>query len=159
MAIYMKFPGATGNVTAKGHEGWIGLETFDMETNRSIHTTPGRINDRDATRPHFSEISIIKRIDSASPAFFHAVTVGKAVNDVEIHVCATSNELSPILKYKLSNVIVSHRGIQILKHIGPMVKLRLNFTAIEETVIPWDSSNQEKSPMTSGYDLEKAQAL
>ena len=158
MAIYMKFPDAKGNVTTKGFEGWIELYSVEYGVSRNIQMVAGKSSDRESGRPTLTSIKIMKTVDEASSILFQAATVGKAADSVEIVVCATDDEMSPILKYVLTDVIVSSRSIQVTEHDAPMVSLSLSYTSIEETVIPRDSSNKSGSPVTSGYDLVTAQA-
>jgi len=166
MAIYMKIKGIDGDVTAQGHENWIALKSLDFDVKRIISTDPGRIADREGTRPSLSEINLTKKTDKSSPLLFSEACVGKAKSEVKIHICQTGNSLSPYLELTLNNVIVSSYYFDCnefntddKKHSNyPVETVTLSYDKIEVRYTPYDSKNQAQSPIPAGYDLKQAVA-
>lgn len=160
MAIYMRIDGLDGAVTSKGHENWIQLESFSTSLSRHVSTEVGRVVNRDASVPHFSTVNITKRADKSSPILFEKACQGAVMPTVYIDICSTDSELKPYSQYQLSKVIISHYLDQGFgaEH-GSLESLSLNFTQIEKTFTARDENNQTLSPVTSGYDLQRAQKL
>ena len=161
MTTYMQIDGIPGDVTAKGHENWIAIKDFSFGVKRSLSTDPGRVSDRESTRPSISEVSLMKKMDKSSPLLFGESCVGKAKPTIKIHLCQTDNNLNPYAEITLNNVIVS--GYQVHSNAQsngayPEEKIHLNFDKIEIRYIPYDNQNQAQSPIPAGYDLRQAVA-
>lgn len=159
MSTYMQINGIQGDVTAKGHENWIQLEGFHFNVSRSISTDPGRIADRESTRPAISEVIINKKADKTFPLLFNEACVGKAKPQVVLHVCQTDDSLKPYMEITLNNAIVSHYSIKQDPStvVGkPEEVIGLSFDKIEVRYTPYDNTNQAQSPVSGAYDLKQA---
>src|SRR5271154_2733758 len=66
MAIYMKFGGIQGDVTATGHANWIELNSLQWGVGRGVSSPTGSSADRESSAPSVSEVTITKDQDSAS---------------------------------------------------------------------------------------------
>jgi len=159
MAIYMKIPAIEGDISAQGHEHWIQILNLEFSTKRSLSIEPGRIADREATRPAISEVLIYKKMDKASPLLFSEACVGKAKNEVKIDICQTGSSLMPYMQYTLGNVIISSYSVEAENDAYPKEKLHLSFDRIEMRYTPFDEQNQAQSPIPAGYDLRKATTI
>lgn len=157
MAIYMKINEIEGHVTAKGYEKWIELNHLNFHVKRNIATHPGKVADREFTKPNISEIQLSKYIDKTSPKLFEQTCVGKSIAKIEIHICQTGvDQISPYMQYTLSNVIVSHYMLTAQEHCEtspPQENFNLNFNKLEMKYIPYDEKHNPGSPIPSGYDL------
>lgn len=159
MAIYMKVPGVSGNVSAKGYEKWIELSSQRMQVDAMMRVQTGRKLDRFNHLPHFSLMQITKNKDKASSALFEGVCVGKVFPEVEIHECSTGSSVSPYAKYRLSNVVVSSMSNASSAAHQPVEVLELAYTKLESSYIPRDSGHRALAPLTSGYDIENTQMM
>jgi len=161
----MKMDGAEGNVTAKGYEKWIELSSLNFGVKRSINTKPGKVADRESTRPTVSEVTLTKEMDKSSPALFTEACVGKAKPKVEVHLCQTGENISPFMQYTLENVLVSnysvnHSSDDNQRKTGyPTETVTLNFDKIEMKYTPYDEQHKAQSPIPAGYDLNTAQKI
>jgi type VI secretion system secreted protein Hcp len=173
MTIYMQFDDIEGDVTAKGHENWIALNDVDFNVKRQLSTDPGRIADREGSRPAISEITLTKKMDKSSPHLFSESCVGKAKSEVKIDICQTNDSLTPYAEVTLNNVIVSGYDVTTdnytthtdkdgkstqVKEKYPLEKITLSFDKIELRYTPFDSQNNPQSPIPAGYDLKEAVA-
>jgi len=169
MAMYMQIQGIDGDVTSKNYQNWINLEGFDFSVLRKLNTQPGRIADREGSRPSVSEVVIQKRTDKSSPLLFSEACTGVAKPTVKIVFCTTSGSLSTYLEYTLSNVIISGYKIDASEttadgdHSGthgqyPQEIVTLNFDKIEMKFTPYDDKHKAQSPIPAGYDLKQAAA-
>jgi type VI secretion system secreted protein Hcp len=166
MAIYLQIQGINGDVSAKNYKHWINLESFNFSVKRTLSTRPGRVVDREGTRPSISEITIAKHTDKSSPLLFGEACTGQAKPNVKIVFCTTNDSLSPYLEYTLSNVIVSSYTVNTRtesddkdnKTHHPHEIITLNFDKVEMKFTPFDEKHQAQSPIPSGYDLKQATA-
>ena len=85
MAIYMRVPGAQGNVTAKGYEKWIELKSLDFQLSSDVRMQTGKDLDRHSSLVHLTAIDLLKSIDLSSHSLFEYGCNGKALPEVEIH--------------------------------------------------------------------------
>jgi len=166
MAIYMQINGMNGNVTAKGHEQWIQLKSIDFNVQRNLSSEPGRLADRESTRPTVSQFTITKKMDQTTPLLFSESCVGQAKPEIKIDICQSGSQLTPYMQYTLSNVIVS--GYQVgtpettPDQAGseyPVETVTLSFDKIEMKYTPFDEQNKPQSPIPAGYDLKQATAV
>jgi len=166
MTTYMKIDGITGDVTAKGHENWIALQSMNFNVKRTLSATPGRLADREGTRPAISEITLMKRMDKTSPHLFIESCTGKAKN-VQIDICqSNNNELTPYASFTLRNAIISgydidtasvtQQSLQPDENHYPAETITLSFDQIEMKYTPFDEQNNPQSPIPAGYDLKQA---
>ncbi len=163
MTAYMQIEGVDGDVTAKGHEKKIAINGFQFGVRRTLSTDPGRITDRESTRPSLSEVTITKRMDKSSPLLFGESCVGKAKPQIKIQLCQTDSSLNPYAEITLSNAIVSQYYIDSSHsshddHAYPQETIGLSFDKIEVRYTPYDNQNQPQSPIPAGYDLKQAVA-
>lgn len=168
MTIYMKVNGIDGDVTAKGHENWISLQSIRFNVKRFLSTDPGRISDREGTRPALSEIIINKKMDKSSPLLFGESCVGKAKSQIQIDICQTDSSLNTYAQFTLNNVIISGYDLNADETVDhshperrhyPLETVSLSFDKIEVRYIPYNSQNQAQSPIPAGYDLKQATSV
>ncbi|MCK4869946.1 MAG: type VI secretion system tube protein Hcp [Gammaproteobacteria bacterium] len=159
MGIYLKVPGANGDVTTKGYEGWI--ELFDVDFGGITNPTKMRIGQSQSrmhTFPAFGQLTIIKQLDKSSVHFFEAAHSGKVFPQLDIHYVSTGNELFTYAKTTLKDASISHYA-DSFKGQGEMPEelIRLAYTHIERTFVPRDANNKPGSQLVWGYDLVTAQ--
>jgi len=151
----MQVQGIDGDVTAKGYEKWIALDSLDFGVQRDIKTRTGNTNDREATLPTVGEIIIGMEMNKTSPNLFTETCVGKA-KSVKINICQTADQAKPYLEYTLSNVLFSNYRVSAATtrtSAAPKETLHLNFDKIEMKYTPYDEKHHAGSPIPAGYDL------
>lgn len=167
----MKINGVAGNVTANSFKDAIGITGVHFNVKRAMNTKPGAVSDRQGTRPAFSEVTVTKEIDKASPILFRDATVGKPYPTVDIQFTHAGKDTNITHTITLSNVLISgyelthdenkvetdKDGKVINKSDKPMENVTLNFTKMEVKNTPYDANNKAQSPVAAGYDLETAQ--
>lgn len=169
MTIYMKIDGIDGDISSQGFEKWINVISFDFEVKRKLNTQPGRIMDREGTRPSISEFSLTKKMDKTSPLLFSEACTGSAKPQVKLVVTTTNDKLTTYMEYTLSNVIISAytvsenplittdaEGLVDSHYDYPTETLSLNFDKIEMKYTPFDEKHKAQSPIPAGYDLKAA---
>ena len=170
--MYLYVPGIEGNITVKGHEKWIQIQSLDFAASRSLNTQPGNASNREGSRPTLSEMVITKVMDSTSPLLFKESVVGTAKSAIKIELTTAVDNLSTYMQYTLSNAIIS--GYKVSQHPShekeqegehnkktqyPIEEISINFDKLEKRFTAYDANNQPQSPISTGYDLAQATAL
>jgi type VI protein secretion system component Hcp len=132
ISAWLDFNGAIkGESTAPGHAEWIDIEGFSAGSLRSV-TPPGN--------PTGSEITLTKRLDSASPELFKAAVAGsipypKATLDL-------NNGATKLARIELDNVLLAAQSTDATSDGAdrPSESITLNFTKITYTYILPDAS-------------------
>jgi type VI secretion system secreted protein Hcp len=156
MSIYLQIPNIDGDVTAKGHEQWIQLQSMQFQIARHLKTQPGRVTDREGARPELTPIRIVKQMDKTTPLIFSEACAGKAKPSLCIHLCTTNDSLSPYMEYTLSNVIFSGYHVETVEADYPSEQVVLSYDKIEMKYIPFDQNHKAQSPIPAAYDLKEA---
>ena len=160
MPIYMNIDGVPGEVTAKGYQNWIEIDSLAFDVERNIRMRVGKTDSPEKTIPTFSKLELTKKVDKASPLLFEKLCKGRGIPEIKIELCYTDQNLSAYSKYVLSEAIISQYSDMSYAEEGVNIeKLKLSFTKIEKTFIPRDSFNKTESPIISGYNLTKAETL
>lgn len=163
MAIYMKFNNFNpkGNVTAKGYDkGWIEIDSLNFGVGRSITMEAGAMANREKTRPNLSEITITKRLDSASGGLFKSSVTGDEGCEVEIDLVQTgADKVEKHASYKLENCLISSYSVSASLGSAPVEAISLSFARIEANLSHADKANKNSGKEVIGYDLTLAKPV
>jgi type VI secretion system secreted protein Hcp len=165
--MYMKISGMEGDVSAKGYEQWIQLESLHLQARRKLNTQPGRTLDKEGSRPAFSEVTVTKRMDQTTPKLFQEALVGGAKPHIQIDIATSNDAMAAYMQYTFSNAILSSYEVHDftfssagdsshIKKRSPLETLTINFDKIEMRYLPRDTHNKPQSPVTAAYDLKQA---
>ncbi len=155
MAIYMKYGTFKGDVTVKGYEGWIELESFSWGLHRNINAPKSGGANRESGEPIVGEIHVTKKTDMATISLFGDAIASKSSDTkVNLHFTQTNKQQTPFLKIDLENTVLSSFQITASSEHRPMESLTLNFTKIVKTHTPI-MENGQGTPKSGGYDLTK----
>lgn len=154
MPIYMKYEGIDGNVTAKGHEKWIEINSAQWGVGRGISGVIGRTADREASTPSVSEFVITKLMDETTPKLFTESVVGTG-KKVEFHLCTTGDNVQPYMEYILTDCMISGMSTSSGGD-RPSESLSLNFTKIEMKYKVYDKGGKVGTQIPAMYDLTTA---
>jgi type VI secretion system secreted protein Hcp len=156
MAIYMKYDGIDGSVTAKGYEKWIELQSCQVALHRNIISPTGRGGNREAAVPAVNEIPITKHQDCSTSSLFRASLWGEGKKVKIDFVKTDQTKFEPYLQLELENTLISsfvssgHGGDG---HERPIESLSLNFTKIMINTIHMDDKNKTGKPDRVMWDL------
>ncbi|HWV14064.1 MAG TPA: type VI secretion system tube protein Hcp [Cellvibrio sp.] len=160
MAIYIEYQGIKGNVTAEGYKNHLSVESLQFGVGRGISMEPGKLANREATRPSISEITVSKVADSSTTAFFKEAVGGSAGKEVTIKFVQTgSDKLVEYMAYTLEDCLVSGYSISASSSGDPIESISLSFAKITLVYNDFDKTNKTSTPNRAGYDLTVAKAL
>lgn len=158
MPIFMHYEGIDGNVTAKGFEKWIEVNSFQFGAGRGISTPTGGAENREASAASVSEVTVSRAMDKASPKLFEAGLIGDAGKTVKIVMTRTGKELKELCIYKFENTLVSGYSVSSGGDT-PTESLSLNFTKFEYSYTGADTTGADATKMKVGYDIGKATTM
>ncbi len=162
MAIYMEYDGIKGNVTAKGYEGMIALDSLVFGIHRNIRMKTGEVANREGSKPLFSIIVIEKRLDSASVGIFREAVAGCAGKQVKLHFVRTGkNQLQEYLTYTFEQCLPTfYQTVDTRSETSAAAeRLHLSYSAIEVSFTDSGADNKTLSMQRHGYDLALAKNL
>jgi type VI secretion system secreted protein Hcp len=159
MPIFMHYDGVEGNVTAKGYEKWIEVQSFQFGSGRGISTPTGGSENREASAPSVSEVVVTKLMDKASPKLFEAGLIGNEGKMVKVVMTRTGKELAELCMYKFENTLLSSYSVSSGGQGAPMESLSLNFTKFEYSYTGSDVAGKDASKMKVGYDIGQAKTM
>lgn len=155
MAIYMQIEGISGNVTAKGHEKWIEVNSCQFGVGRGIGSPTGRDSNREASAPSISEVVVTKSTDETSPHIFQEACIGKGKKIVLHFVRTAASALETYFEATLTNTLVSGYSVSSGGD-NPTESVSLNFTKIEVKYTPYTKDHVAGTPVPAGYDMALA---
>ena len=162
MAVYMNFNALapSGNVTAKGYEGWIEVSSFNFGVGRGITMEAGAMSNREAGRPSLSEVTVTKQLDASSGLLLKSSLTGAEGVTVLIHVVKTgADSVEKYAEYTLEEVIISSYSMSASAGGAPQESISLSFAKIEADLAHADKTNINPANIRVGYDLTLAEPL
>jgi len=158
MPIYMKYAAITGDVTEATHKGWIELNSFQWGVGRGISSPVGNVNNREASAPSVSEISVSKESDVSSVKLLTEAYHGEGVA-VEIDFCKTDQKTIEVYqKFTLTNCMISGYSTSSGGD-RPRESLSLNFTKVEFKLVGMKDENSTGDSELITYDLAQAKTV
>lgn len=162
MPIYMKYGSIQGDVTESGHVGWIELSSLQWGVGRGIGTATGSGEDREASAPSISEVTVTKDLDKASIKLLTEAYQGDGGSDgatVQIDFVRTmQGKLQIYMTFILNAVMIS--GFSWSSGGDrPSESLSLNFTKIETDFIPMKPDGTPDNAVKITYDVGQAKTV
>ncbi|MGI9282959.1 MAG: Hcp family type VI secretion system effector [Endozoicomonas sp.] len=162
MAIYMNFNSKqpAGNVTAKGYEDWIELDSFNFGAARSITMEAGAMSNREASRPTLNEVNFTKKLDAASGGLFKESVTGSEGVTVQIDIVQTgANAVTKYASYVLEECMVSAYSVGAGSGGAPTETISLSYAKVVADLSHADKTHKNKKNLKVGYDLTTAEPL
>ncbi len=136
--MYVKVGDISGD-SAYLNESWIDILSFSFEVDKPTSALASGYT-KQSSHATFSDISIVKQLDSSSPKLLEAVTDGELFKEVKLHL---KNNLSkdPYLEIILVDAQVSGYSINGASAGGvPTEAISLNFKEIQ---FVYDKKNED----------------
>ena len=152
MGIYMDFDGIKGEATQEDHKWWIDVLSLTWGTGRSIDTASRDTQNREATEPDLSDVTIIKQFDSASPELFTEACAGNQGKTVKIDITSTGSPSVVFCTYTLSNSVIDGFTVNSSGD-RPTESVSISYTKLEFKFTPYDDKLGAGTPTTISYDL------
>ncbi|MBA7680419.1 hypothetical protein ES703_88735 [subsurface metagenome] len=155
--MYLWIDGVPGESTDDRHRDWIEIVSFDSKVSVAASgTTSGGST---GMQPEFSEITVGKVIDKATPLLHQHCCSGRHISRVVIELCRAMGEKQVYMKYTLDDVIVSSVGPVTVAPTGQLEQVSFRFGRIEWEYTPTDATGRPGAQVQAGWDLEMNRAL
>jgi len=133
--IFIKIEGIDGEATAgRGHDDWIQIESFDWGQSRSAGGTG---QSRRRSSASFSDLTVTKKVDGASPDLYLACASGKHIPRAEL-VVRKAGSSEAYFRITLEDALITSVGVS---HSAggdvPVEEVALNYGKIH-----WEYSPQ-----------------
>jgi type VI secretion system secreted protein Hcp len=128
--MFLRIQGIDGESTDDRHRDWIQIVSFDCKVSTAESSTVSSGGGVTGTRPEFSEITVGKVIDQASPKLNLYCCNGKHIPEVIIELCRAMGEKQVYMKYTLQDVIVSAVGPVTVDPTGQLEQVSFRFGQI-----------------------------
>ncbi len=150
--MFLKIDGIDGESTAAGgHGDWIEIESFSWGASRPS-TSTGRT--RGAGRTSFSDMSVVKKVDAASPNLYLACASGKHYASATLQIRKAGEGPVPYMEYRLENVRISSISVShSAGHDEPVEEVTLSYGKIVWSYTPQDATRRGGS-VEKSWNLE-----
>ena len=158
MAIFIKYGALDGEVTAKGYEKWMEVNSLQWGVGRGISVGSGGGSKRESTAPSVSEIVVTKTMDGISPLLLKEAIGGQST-DVKIHMTQTDQSGKHIAyqKYILNGTLISGYSISSGGD-RPNESFSMNFSKFDSEYIKIDDKFAAVGTGHVVYDITKAES-
>lgn len=150
--MFLKIEGVEGEATRRGHEGWIEIQGFGWGVSSAGRST-GRATARASGGPTFSDVSVTKYVDKATPLLAQACAQGQHMAEAKIvfYRAGGSVPAGSITIWDIT--IASTMSTSEATADRPIETLSLNFGKIEWSYTDTDATGRSKGTVTAGWDV------
>ena len=104
---FLKIDGVPGESTDDKHKEWIEIKAYSHGVHQPASSTASSSGGASAERATFSDFSIAKMVDKATPKLFEACCLGKHIKEVIIEVCRAGGDKQKFLEIHMEQVLIS----------------------------------------------------
>jgi len=104
---YVQIQGIKGDSTDSSHTDWIEIQAFSHSVIQSTGGAASAQGTHAGGRADHGDFSIVKRLDSSSPALFMHTCSAKPIPEIVIELCRAMGDKTVFMKYTLKDAIVS----------------------------------------------------
>jgi type VI secretion system secreted protein Hcp len=154
MAIYMKYGPVEGEVTTKGFDKWIELNSFQWGLGRAFSSMAGgNVSQREGSLPSVSEITVTMNTGKPTVKLLTEALKGKGNIETKIAFVRTEQGGQPIdyMLYTLTNTAISGYSVSSGGD-RPSESISLNFSKIEVKYSDV-STGGTSTPQAVTYDM------
>lgn len=155
MSVHLSIDGIRGESSDVGHKGWLDLDELEWGSRRRITSHTSTKDDRESANAEITELSFVRRMDSASPSLFLAACCGRGVSMV-IHLSKTGagSGADTFVEYRLSNALISsyHMLASGQANRRPVERVTVSFSALDLRYTPYDEDGAPLAPIAVGFD-------
>ena len=156
MAIFLKYEGLDGEVTAVGYQKWVECQSLQFGVGRGISIGSGGGSKREASATSLSEFVITKTMDSFDQLMLKEAIGGES-KKVEIHITQTDGKGKNVAfqKYKLERVLISSYSLSS-GGARPNISASFSYAAIDSEYLNIDDKFASETTGHLTYDISKA---
>lgn len=152
---FIKIGDIEGESTDDKHAGWIEITDYSMDITQTISTTASSSGGASAERADFTDFSITKQLDKATPKLALACADGTHFGKIVVELCRAGTDKLKFVEFILTNCILSSISMAAGKEF-PEETISINYGKIE-----WGYVQQKRQGgyasgnVVAGWDQEK----
>lgn len=151
----MNIQGLTGEASDAEHSGWLDIEDLEWGVCRRITSNTSTANDRESSNAAISDLTIRRRMDSATPSLFIESCCGRGRN-ITIHLTKTGagSGADTFMAYEMRNAIVAGYEVAVdgESERRPIEKIEISFVDLEVKYTPYDEDGTPMAAIAVGFD-------
>lgn len=155
MSIFMNYEGIKGESSDKNHKDWMDIDNISWGVKRNITSHTSTQNDRESANAEVTDLTVTRRMDSATPNLFIESCCGKGRN-VVIHLTktGTGTGTDTFMEYTLKNALISDYQVSANSQdeSRPTETLTISFVDIEVKYTPYDEDGNAMAAIAVGFD-------
>jgi type VI secretion system secreted protein Hcp len=157
---FLKFKGIEGESQDSKHKGEIEIASFNWGVSQQ-GVSGGRGGGMGSGKAAFTDFSVVKAVDKASPALFKACATGQHVPEVIVTLRRAGGDQLDYLTYKFTDVMVT--GYQAMGAPAggglPDENLSFNFSKVQIDYKMQNEKGQAAGSVSVAYDLKQSKAV
>jgi type VI secretion system secreted protein Hcp len=152
----LNIPSIPGESTDPNHLGWIDVLSWSLgATGSNSATACGATGASSGQGSQTQELTVVKNIDSASPALMQSNFVGRGLGTVTLDVTESlpKQTNADYLQYTFTDTIVS--SVQWVGSGGdsPMERITMQYAGVSISYQPQNADGTLGSPITACYNV------
>lgn len=152
---FLKINGIEGESSDEKHAKWIEVDSFSFGASHTMTATSG--GGGGAGKCSVDNVSVHKKVDSATPRLFLATCTGEHFKEAKIELCRSTKAKEPYMQITLTDVIVGRESVSgAHEQLVPGESLSLNFAKISIKYINLDqATGKVTGNVVAEWDLKK----
>jgi len=155
--MFLKIGTIPGESTDDKHADWIEISSFNHGVSQNSSGSRSDAGGAAGGRADFTDFTITKNVDKASPKLMLSCAKGEHIAQVTIELCRATGDKTKFLEHKLTDVILSNvnSGGNHTDNL-PSETVMFNFGKIETTYFATDhNTGKAKGQVAANWDLTK----
>ncbi len=156
LEFFIKLDGIDGESTDSKHKNWIEVLSYSHGVEQEGATRSGG-GQSTVGRAHFSDFSIVKTIDKASPKLALVCASGQHIANVKMELCQSTKDKHPYMKYNLYDVVLSsvRPSGNKTSDILPLEEVSMRYAKIEWEFTPMDGAGKVGAATKANWNLKE----
>lgn len=155
MSIFMNYEGIKGESSDKNHKDWMDIENIRWGVHRRITSSTSTQNDRESANAEITDLTVTRRMDSATPSLFieSCCGTGKTVV-IRLSKTGTGSGADVYMEYTLKNALISDYSVAAngQDEQRPLETLTISFVDLEVKYTPYDEDGAAMAAIAVGFD-------
>jgi len=153
--VFLKIGTIDGESTDSKHKGWVEVSSFNMGVAQKSTGSRSVGSAAAGGRADFSDFTITKRADKASPKLILSCAKGEHIASVSVELCRATGDKTKFLEYKMSDVLVTNVTMSNDASADlPTETIAFNFSKLETTYVATDpKTGKAAGQVSTSWDL------
>jgi type VI secretion system secreted protein Hcp len=153
---FIHIDGIEGESSDDRHAGWIEVQNFNLSVGQRVSRTASSAGGAGAERADFSEFTLAKLLDLATPQLALACAAGTHIDKIVVEICRAGKDKVKLMEYRFSNCLISAFATSSADGEFPVDDVAVNYGRIE-----WCYTRKSRAGggamgnIAAGWNLEK----